>query len=177
MQALNTVDIGEQLHYSSASGYTEFVVPITPFVGEGYSLFLVPSRDTFVVSANIDFPPLDVINETVPTFIETNLAFPRVSYRNPAAVTPYLACYPEIEDFIEAAWPALVEYFDDSIEIVLEVLTYPGDETIHEELVGWIQSSNDVDEGLAKLERFEDEWYLDHMAEVGHNFNFNIETR
>lgn len=101
----------------------------------------------------------------------------RVSYRNPVAVETYLARYPEIEGFIEAAWPALVECFDDSIEIVLELLTYPADETIHKELVGWIQSTDDVDEGLAKLERFEDEWYLDHMAEVGNKFNFNIETR
>lgn len=177
MHALNTVDIGEQLRYSSASGYQEFRSLITPLVGEGYSLFLIPHRNTFVVSANIDFPPLDVINETVPTFIETNLAIPRVSYRNPAAVETYLARYPEIESFIEAAWPALIECFDASIEIVLEVITYPADEAIHQELVGWIQSSDDVDDGLAKLEQFEDEWYLDHMAEVGHKFNFNIETR
>ena len=64
----------------------------------------------------------------------------------------------------------------NSIEIVLEVLTYP-DETVHEELVGWIQSTDDVSEGLAKLGRFEDEWFLDHMAEIGHKFNFNIETK
>lgn len=176
MQALNTVDIGEKSHYSSASGYTEFRLPITQLVGEGYT-FLIPQRDMLVVSANIDFPPLNVVNETVPTFIETNLAFPGVSYRNPVAVEDYLARYPEIEGFIEAAWPALVECFDDAIEIVLEVLTYPADETIQEELVGWIQSTDEVDEGLAKLDRFEDEWYLDHMSEVGNKFNFNIETR
>jgi hypothetical protein len=114
--------------------------------------------------------------ETAPTFIEASLVFPRVSYRNPAAVTAYLARYPEIEDFIQAAWPALAECFEGPIEIVLEVLTYP-DEAIHEELVGWIQSTDDIDEGLAKLDRFEDEWFLDHMAEVGSKFNFNIETR
>jgi hypothetical protein len=129
------------------------------------------------VSANIDFPPLDIANETVSSFLETNLVFPSVSYRNPAAVETYLARYPEIESFIEAAWPALIECFDASIEIVLEVIIYPADETIHQELVGWIQSSDDVDDGLAKLERFENEWYLDHMDEVGHKFNFNIETR
>jgi hypothetical protein len=40
----------------------------------------------------------------------------RVSYQNPVAVEAHLACYPEIEGFIEAAWPALVECFDDSID-------------------------------------------------------------
>ena len=176
MRELNTVDIGQQPHYSSASGYLEFGLPITPSVGEGYNLFFIPQRTTFIVSANIEFPPLDIVNETVPTIFGARPAFPRISYRNLVAVEVYLARYREIEDFIEAAGPALVKCFDDSIEIVLEVLTYP-DETVHEELVGWIQSTDDVSEGLAKLGRFEDEWFLDHMAEIGHKFNFNIETK
>lgn len=176
MWALNTVDTGEQLHYASPSGYTEFRLPITPSISEGYSLFLLLPRNP-LVSANIDFSPLDVVSETAPTFIETSSVYPPVSYRNPDAVESYLARYPEVEDFIAAAWPALVECFDDSIEIVLEVLSYSADETTQEELVGWIQSTDDVDDGLTKLERFEDEWYLDHMDEIGHKFNFNIETR
>ncbi len=175
MQALNTVNIGASPFLSSASSYAEFEVPITPAVGEGYSSFLVSERDVLVMTANIDFLSQNVV--TVPTFTETGLSSPRVSYRNPAAVEAYLARYPEILNFIEAAWPALVDCFGDSIEIKLEVLAYPADEIIQEELVGWIQSTDDIDEGLARLDRFEDEWYLDHMAEVSSKFNFNIETR
>lgn len=100
----------------------------------------------------------------------------KLAYRNPRAVKDYLALYPEIEDFIEAAWPALIKCFGGPVEIVLEVLTYP-DEIIHEELVGWIQSTDNVSEGPKKLDRFEEEWFLDHMAEVGAKFNFNIETK
>ena len=99
-----------------------------------------------------------------------------ISYRNSDAVNSYLACYPEIESFLEAAGPELVRCFEGPVAITLEVITYTG-KTTYEELVGWIQSSDDIDEGLRKLERFEDEWFLDHLDEVGSKFNFNIETK
>lgn len=88
-----------------------------------------------------------------------------------------MARYPDVEGFLEVACPVLTEYFGDSVEIVLEVLAYSTGETTHEELVGWIQSTDDINEGLARLSRFEDEWFLNHMDEVDHKFNFNIETR
>lgn len=84
--------------------------------------------------------------------------------------------HPEIETFIKAAWPALVEYFGNSVEIVLELMYIP-DEAAHEELVGWIQSTDAVDEGLKKFGRFEDEWLLDHLDEMEDHFSFNLETR
>lgn len=101
---------------------------------------------------------------------------PEISYRNQMAVETYLARYPEIMSFLKAAWPNLVRCFGKPVHIVLEVMTYTEYET-YEELVGWIQSTDDVYDGLDKLERFNDEWFLDHMSEVGNKFNFNIETR
>lgn len=116
--------------------------------------------------------------ENTPTgvVLEAESLSPKLAYRNPEAVKEYLALYPEIENFINAAWPALIKHFDGPVEIALEVLTYP-DEVIYKELVAWIQSTDDIQEGLAKLSRFEDEWFLDHMAEVGNKFNFNLETK
>ena len=101
---------------------------------------------------------------------------PKISYRNPDEVKAYLACHPELESFLASAWPALIRCFGEPVDIILEVMTYP-DEEIYQELVGWIQSTDDVQEGLEKLERFEDEWFLDHLSEVDNKFNFNIETR
>jgi hypothetical protein len=101
---------------------------------------------------------------------------PKISYRNPMAVEAYLTRHPEVKDFIEVAWPNLVRFFGQAIDVVLEVLTYP-EEAAHEELVGWVQWAGDVHEGLERLERFDDEWFLDHMAEVETKFNFNIETK
>jgi hypothetical protein len=104
------------------------------------------------------------------------LALPRVSYRGSREVESFLAQNPEIESFLEAAWLALTKHFGETIEVVLEVLTYP-EAGSSSELVGWIQSTDDVYTGLEKLERFKDEWFLEHMAEVDGKFNFNIENR
>ena len=44
-----------------------------------------------------------IANETVLTFFEEELSSPNISYRNPETVRDYLARYPKIKDFIEAA--------------------------------------------------------------------------
>ena len=100
----------------------------------------------------------------------------KIHYRNDKAVDVYLTRHPGIMDFIKAAWPALTRCFGKPVDIVLEVMTYP-EEAPYEELVGWIQSTDDVYVGLEKFERFEDEWFLDHLEQVGDRFNFNIETK
>lgn len=100
----------------------------------------------------------------------------KIDYRNPEMVKAYLAQYPEIGDFIRNSWPALVSTFGELVEIILEVMVYP-EETDYRTLVGWIQSTDDVYEGLEKFEQFQDEWFLDYITEIGDKFNFNIETK
>ena len=100
---------------------------------------------------------------------------PRITYQNREKVSDFLDHHPEIGAFVRAALPVLVRYFGSAVNVVLEVMVYPEDGG-PEELVGWIQSTDDVYEGLEKLERFEDEWFLDHLAEAGGIFNFNVET-
>ena len=85
-------------------------------------------------------------------------------------VASFLREHPEIKPFLQAARPTLDKCFEKPVDIVLEVMS-------NTQLVGWIQNMDDVNEGLAKLDRFDKEWFLDHMAEVGNKFNFNIETR
>lgn len=105
-----------------------------------------------------------------------DIVVPKFSYRNQEAVELYLAHHPETEGFIEAAYPALAKSFGGSVDIVLEVVIDP-DETAYQQLVAWIQSTNSVTDGLKKLDRFEDEWFLDHMYLINDTFNFNIETK
>ena len=100
---------------------------------------------------------------------------PRISYENREKVRAFLDRHPEIRTFIRAALPALHKCFGSAVSVVLEVLVYP-EQSGPEELVAWIQSTDEVYEGLEKLERFEDEWFLDHLAETGGIFNFNVET-
>lgn len=105
-----------------------------------------------------------------------DIAVPKLSYRNRKTIDAYLIHHPEVESFIEAAYPALTKSFGGPVEIVLELITDP-DEVGQQQLVGWIQSTDSVAEGLRKLDRFEDEWFLDHMYLVNDTFNFNIETK
>ena len=101
-------------------------------------------------------------------------SIPRVTFRNREAVVAFLERHPEIEPFLGSALPVLTKCFDAPIEVDLEVMSYAY-ESAYDELVGWIQSTDDVDTGMKKLDRFEEEWFLDHMEMVHNKFNFNIE--
>ncbi len=94
-----------------------------------------------------------------------------ISYRDSKKVEEYLRNYPEIYDFVLASFPALVNCFGESVTVVLEVLSEMGEQT----LVGWIQSFDDVEVGLAKLEQLDEEWFLKHLDDIGDKFNFNLE--
>jgi hypothetical protein len=100
----------------------------------------------------------------------------QIAYRNSDLVETYLATHPEIPDFLKQVWPSLEAYFGETIQLVLEVMTYP-EEVGSNELVGWIQMTGDINEGLDKLEQFEAEWLEEQLRKVGANFNFNIEFR
>jgi hypothetical protein len=95
--------------------------------------------------------------------------------KNAPLVEGFIREHPEIVSFIEAAKPYLNKYFGQPLDLVLEVIHYP-EPGANDELVAWIQSSYEIEEGLDRLEQFEDEWYLDNMGEVGRYFNINIET-
>jgi hypothetical protein len=124
----------------------------------------------------LEFGMLDEeIRETIPKYYSPPIPISRIFYRNPEAVITYLACHPEIEDFLNAAWPFLEESFGTPVDIVLEVMSYPEED--YDELVGWIQSTDSVYEGLEKFEQFEDEWLLDNLDKVIDKFSFNIETK
>ena len=101
---------------------------------------------------------------------------PKVHYRNDKEVGTFLTAQPRLIQFLQAAWPILTKHFGKEIELILEVITYPY-AIAQDELVGWIQFAGSIDDGLAKLDRFVDEWFLDHMEEVNNQFNFNVEVR
>ena len=137
LREATTVEMGEQIRYSSASGHwqnqePEMLIQLSQW--EGY----LPSPYLFKryqLSTDIDLPTPE-FNETASTFFfdaDTQPAAPRITYRNPEAVEDFLAHYPQILDFIQAAWPTLIECFGGSADIVLELITYP-DESAHEEL-------------------------------------------
>lgn len=99
---------------------------------------------------------------------------PKMSYRNGEEVIAFLTMHPGLNKFIEAASPALTKHFGDGVEVVLEVIDYPY-ANAESELVGWVQITGSIQDSLKKFDQFVDEWFLDHMAEVTHRFNFNVE--
>ena len=120
--------------------------------------------------------PAQKIVETVIKPSNQRFESSQISFRNPNVVKSYLVDRPQIEDFIKLVWPSLVEYFGETISLVLEVMISP-DEIDSDELVGWIQTTDDVNEALDKLEQFEDQWLEEQLNTVGCAFNFNIEMK
>lgn len=99
-----------------------------------------------------------------------------IYYRNQDAVFNYLNHYPEIRELINESWADLINFFGESVSIILEVMDHNENEH-YEELIGWIQSSDNIDEGLDKFDLFLDKW-LDRQLEItGDKFNFNIEFK
>ena len=97
-----------------------------------------------------------------------------ITYRNSVTVENYLDRYPDIMKFIQESSASLIKCFGPSVSLVLEIMEYHYD-TYYEELVGWIQSTEDVQTGLEMLDQFEDECLQDQINKVGNKFNFNIE--
>ena len=102
--------------------------------------------------------------------------FAKVRYRNEKEVNEFLATQPQLPQFLQAAWPILAKHFGKEIEVVLELIPYPY-AVAQDELVGWVQFAGTIQDGLAKLDKFVDEWFLEHMEETNHRFNFNVEIR
>jgi len=43
------------------------------------------------------------------------------------------------------------------------------------ELFAYIRTSLPVDEALSRLDKFDEEWFLDQLDRAGGRFNFNLE--
>ena len=93
--------------------------------------------------------------------------------RNAVEVQSFLLRYPKIQQFLEAVNADIVDYFDTPVTVVLELIRYPYEES-YENLVGWIQSHDEVGDGLEKLDRFSDS-ISDKARGVDSLFHFNIE--
>ena len=101
---------------------------------------------------------------------------PIIFYRNPKKVESFLALYPGIDKMIKECWPDLIKHFGESVSIVLEVMVH-SEEEAYEEIIAWIQSTDEIDEGLNKLDLFLDKWLTKQIETADNTFNFNIEFK
>ncbi len=150
--------------------------------------FLLKGQDTLTIGDQVRWKWAEYVQAYSPQSTDTesrqrNLVrptpptvLPKVYYRSAKEVRAFLSAHPGLDKFMETAWPALTKYFGEGVEVILEVIDYPY-ANAQSELVGWIQVSGSIQAGLEKLDQFVDGWFLDHMAEVNHRFNFNVEIR
>lgn len=119
--------------------------------------------------------PFEQIN-TPRSSLPSLSALPKIHYRNAPQVREFLTEHSEINTFLQTSWPALVRYFGQEVEVVLQVRYYM-DEQAEPELVAWIQVYNDVETGMRQFDAFEEEWFLDYAHELNSRFNFNLEFK
>jgi hypothetical protein len=96
------------------------------------------------------------------------------SFRNAEAVRRFLQTHPHLIEVILETYPYLVKYFGPNPQVMLEVVGDPEAEGL-EELFAYILTSLPVDEALARLDKLDQEWFLDQLDRIGGQFNFNLE--
>jgi hypothetical protein len=95
------------------------------------------------------------------------------SFRNVEAVRRFLHAHPHLIEVILEAYPYLVRHFGPNPQVMLEVVRDPEAER-SEQLFAYILTSLNADEALDRLDRLDEEWFLDQFDRVGNLFNFNL---
>lgn len=96
------------------------------------------------------------------------------SLRNAETVRGFLHTYPQLIEVLLEAHVYLQRYFGPDPQVTLEVVSDPEVEAI-EELFAYILASLPVDEALTRLDKLDEEWFLDQLDRTGGRLNFNLE--
>jgi hypothetical protein len=96
------------------------------------------------------------------------------SFRDALAIRGFLRAHPQLTEVLLEAHAHLQECFGPDPQVALEVVSDPEAEG-PDELFAYILTSLPADEALARLDRLDEEWFLDQLDRVGTFFNFNLE--
>lgn len=88
-------------------------------------------------------------------------------------IIDYIHSHPELDNFLLESHNYLVKYFGTSAKFGLEVVHDP--EARHEQLFVYINTLMPDGEALIRPDRFDNDWFLDHINWIGHLINFNLE--
>jgi hypothetical protein len=89
-------------------------------------------------------------------------------------VQRFLYCNPDVAEIILEAYLYLENYFGPAVEIRPEIIRDP-EIPGHEQLMVYIVTCLPVDEALARMAQFDDEWFLDQLDRFESDLNFNLE--
>jgi len=95
------------------------------------------------------------------------------SCRHAMAVRRFLYAYPQLVEVLLEAYPYLVKHFGPNPQVMLKVVRDP-EAGRSEQLMAYILTSLDADEALIRLDRLDEEWFMDQFDRVGDLFNFNL---
>jgi hypothetical protein len=96
------------------------------------------------------------------------------SLRDASVVRRFLYAHPQLIEFLLEAHVHLQKHFGPDPQVELAVVSDPEAEG-EEQLFAYILTSLPVDEALARLDRLDEEWFLDQLDRVDGRFNFNLE--
>ena len=96
------------------------------------------------------------------------------SMRDEPAVRGFLDMHPSLGPALLQASPYLKEHFGEDVEVTLEVVGDPEAEG-RQELFAYIRTRLAAEEAYARLNRLDEEWFLDRVAQFHGRFNFNLE--
>lgn len=93
---------------------------------------------------------------------------------DPAEVKRFIRQRPALAPLLVEAIAVLYKYFGPGPYVRLRVVTDPEAEDC-EELFAYIRVALPPDEALERLNRLDDEWFLDQLGRANGKFNFNLE--
>lgn len=96
------------------------------------------------------------------------------SYRDQPSVIGFLVRHPPALRLLLEARTHLQKHFGLDPRVVLELVPDPYSDRA-DKLFAHICTSLPPQEALARLDRLDDEWFLDRLSQVSPHFNFNLE--
>jgi hypothetical protein len=97
------------------------------------------------------------------------------SFRDALAVERFLDRHPQLIDLLIEAHAHVVKHFGPDVHVVLEVVVDP-ESDIGEQLFAYISTTLTPGEALDRLDRVDEEWFLNQLDVAGGLFNFNLEA-
>ena len=98
------------------------------------------------------------------------------SLRDAATVWPFLLAHSQLVEVLLEAYPYLEEHFGPDPKVTLEVVNDP-EAVTRKQLFAYIVTSLPPAKALARLDKLDEEWFLDQLDRVDGLLNFNLEGR
>lgn len=99
---------------------------------------------------------------------------PLYDFRRPREVSTFLQAHPFLLPLLVEAHRKIAEYFDPSAKSILEVITDPESED-GRELFVLVPTHDTPEEALSRLERLDQEWWLDVLPQTLGKMTIDVE--